>query len=524
MRITVYQDTRLKSDYNAVVPDITAYLDMLGRQGKRAFIDVPPLNGGGDSLRVQFTTTIGQGTTFLPSYAIDYATVGGVHYFVENVEKVSDGVYGMDMTLDVWHNQSTLRVTGAMVSAHDMVDHVVGLRPALRLPINPTRGDFIESANIFNDNFCCAVGHFTAYIDNIERDVLMISQPELVQSQGMIGAVNIMARAKNISPDGQTAHEVKSVNAIYVVPQSLLRLPNEVNASLLFAGPTSEQERIYTCYYRDDNSVDVMDVNDVMIARDGLPLVTTIGNHGANITLDVVTTSRHAHIVTSYNGVAGTLSIELRANGQSVDLLPSMTASFSASRINERQQAHDLNKVTRIANAAVGVVGNVMKLNVGGAMQSGVALTSGIIDNTQQTRVDTSSQEGVFAVNCRAMTTGGVIDTIPCIGIMRHAASNADVVCGAVDKFGFTGRAKMVNFDLKKYYRDPFAYTAIYRRFDDTHMVIDCDFQPQKCRPAIEAILKRGTTIFNAGNVLFEQGGTYDRPMTAPVVNWSITP
>jgi hypothetical protein len=232
--------------------------------------------------------------------------------------------------------------------------------------------------------------------------------------------------------------------------------------------------------------------------------------------------------VVAYNGIAGTLAIDLRANGQQIDLLPSMTASYSASRINERESAFNLNKVTRVTGAAVGLVGNVMKLDAAAAAQSSIALSSGIIGNSMQTRAQSTARDGQFMTNSRGLTTSGVVDNLPAIGVLRYCATNNDVVKGALEAFGYTGRADLSAFDLRRYYvvadNDPnFEYTAIYRRFDDSFMSIECDFMPAKSRPLIETLLRRGVTIYNAGNVEGDNGGVDIRTLQKPRINWSIT-
>lgn len=525
MIITLY-DTRLPADYSRVVNNIAAYL----AKAPTHEYDVPPVNAGADTLELSFPIDEND------PRAYNYARIDNTYYFVTNWRFTLPNTATCTAVFDYWHNTENITVSGNLLNSHDMADVLLSLGArgryaSLRYPVEPICGDFIRTnwdQNGENDTGVCVLAHLTIYQGNVERDVLVNSPSySILNDRTLIRAfIGNIARGKELGN-----FEIRSINQVWLVPQWL---PAQVTGATNYeitVGGDSGKIGVYwnTAAYNTTHIAGAAGVERHIYYNSNpdikVPIFVKYGNFATNIDIPLVNLFTEVEISCAYDAGTGDVSMFLRYRDESVDLMPSLSVSFSSGRITERELSRKISNAVGIGTQAITVgagiaTGNVAAVAIGvGGLASN--LSSAVAKPAKQIQ---TAHGNAFAnltqLRWRDISTANTSQWVCGAGFMEYACANEGDVIDALTRVGYAGNIYLDNFNLNVSREtstiDPsFVYTASFRRFADNAVLwVDGDGINNKARDVLRDILVNGTIVFY----------TDDGVMKSPKINYTVQP
>lgn len=518
------------SDYLSGVPSLTVVL--------------PNVNVGALELALTF-----QSIDDADVAAFNYANIGGKYYFLADWKKATSNAYTVTASFDHFHNYDSINVTGDLVSAHDLGDVIYDsyyAEPEKRLsreyaqityPIQPTCGDFLRTfawGMEQNPVSASVVCHLTIFQDNVERDTIIFSPPASIINERTVLAATIgnYGRIKTLSNN-----EVKSVNKIWLIPWEFVSVSGEPTATATFGGGVgSINVYWHTQQYNQGAFLGNKRVQRFFLnsaTHEIIPLFLRVGNLGSYIDMPLTCYRDRPVVQFRMDAYAGDIDLNLYYQGVKIDLLPSVSAPFSASRINEREASRNLSNAIAIVGSLISV-GAGIAATVGTGGLAGVAAIGGGAAGLATTGVKMATAvhstqttvEGQVFVNCMPLVYGDGTpnETFNCFSIMGYTVANNAEFTAALEQYGYVGKWGVKNFDVLTERANSsvantwagdvgfsFTYNGTYRRFADNSRLI-IDDVPTESRAVIRDVLTRGTTFY------------YNNTIEPVKINWFVNP
>lgn len=463
---------------------------------------------GADNLKLQLATQT--------RYDYCKATLNGVNYFYFMLPAVITPVaISFDLILDYWatYGADNIKTNGVLVQGHELLQDAAGDELAT-LPVQPIAGreDFRANRVVNPFSYVCIVAQYTIKYsgdDGHTTEILVYSAAFNRSETALNAYISNFGTAYAFTYDEQNI-PILSVNGLYLVPAELMSPDATPRAAAVkgYSGtsncnwPTGIYSHVY--HFDNKNLVHKYTKDNVLYAD---PEFIRVGNLGAYV--DIPFTGKRAYYMPSVycnvNANAGNFSLEMRYNGQKVDMLQSLSLPYPAAKTDTPQTQRLISDAVLGVSGIISVAGSAASGNALGVISGVASLGKTAADIYNRVNYTVNSVTGSGLINTLALqyTENNTVvrSFINGIGLMYYDIKNLADVKRGVELGGFSGMHR------GEYQLNAIPVTvgghATFRRFADPENVYKrvnvstIDYLPLPLKIEIEEMLRRGYWIYD---------------------------